>query len=136
MGRGMPRPLVWKHLTGEFVLDRAHVMGVLNVTPDSFSDGRRFLDPDVAVLRGLEIAEEEADILDVGGEATRPGADPVFPAGEGRRGGGGRFRFPRRGGGGGPGPSSRPWGGRSTSRSRSTPAGPSSRRRLSTQAPR
>src|SRR3989304_75017 len=85
MGRGMPRPLVWKHLTGEFVLDRAHVMGVLNVTPDSFSDGRRFLDPDVAVLRGLEIAEEEADILDVGGGAHRPGAAPGFPGGPGLR---------------------------------------------------
>jgi len=81
----MPRPLVWKHLTGEFVLDRAHVMGVLNVTPDSFSDGRRFFDPDVAVLRGLEIAEEEADILDVGGESTRPGSDPVSPEEEWRR---------------------------------------------------
>jgi dihydropteroate synthase len=60
-------------------------MGVLNVTPDSFSDGARFLDPDIAVFRGLEIAEEEADILDIGGESTRPGSDPVPPDEEWKR---------------------------------------------------
>jgi dihydropteroate synthase len=53
------------------------VMGVLNVTPDSFSDGGRFLDHEVAVEHGLRMAEEGADILDVGGESTRPGSDPV-----------------------------------------------------------
>lgn len=52
-------------------------MGALNVTPDSFSDGGRYLDPDTAVARGLEMAEQGADIVDVGGESTRPGADPV-----------------------------------------------------------
>jgi dihydropteroate synthase len=81
----MPTATAWKHLTGELTLDRTRVMGVLNVTPDSFSDGGRFLDPDVAVLRGLEIAEEEADLLDVGGESTRPGAEPVSPADEWKR---------------------------------------------------
>jgi dihydropteroate synthase len=49
-------------------------MGVLNVTPDSFSDGGRFLDRDAAVARGLEMAAEGADVVDVGGESTRPGA--------------------------------------------------------------
>jgi dihydropteroate synthase len=53
------------------------LMGVLNVTPDSFSDGGRFIDPDVAVAHGLELLSQGADILDVGGESTRPGADPV-----------------------------------------------------------
>jgi dihydropteroate synthase len=54
-------------------------MGVLNVTPDSFSDGGRYLDPDAAVARGLDLVAEGADLLDVGGESTRPGADPVPP---------------------------------------------------------
>jgi dihydropteroate synthase len=59
-------------MAGEFLL-----MGVVNVTPDSFSDGGRFLDPDAAVAHGARLAEEGAAILDVGGESTRPGADPV-----------------------------------------------------------
>jgi dihydropteroate synthase len=53
------------------------VMGVVNVTPDSFSDGGRYLDPQAAVLHGLELAAEGAAIVDVGGESTRPGATPV-----------------------------------------------------------
>ena len=57
------------------------VMGVVNVTPDSFSDGGRFLDHAAAIARGLEIVAEGADVVDVGGESTRPGADPV-PADE------------------------------------------------------
>jgi dihydropteroate synthase len=52
-------------------------MGVVNVTPDSFSDGGLYLDHDAAIARGLEIIGEGADIVDVGGESTRPGADPV-----------------------------------------------------------
>jgi dihydropteroate synthase len=52
-------------------------MGVVNVTPDSFSDGGLFLDRDAAVEHGLALAEEGAGVLDVGGESTRPGADPV-----------------------------------------------------------
>ncbi len=52
-------------------------MGVVNVTPDSFSDGGRFLDADAAVEHGLRLAGEGADILDIGGESTRPGAEPV-----------------------------------------------------------
>ena len=60
---------------------RAAVMGIVNVTPDSFSDGGQFLDPDAAVAHGNELAEHGADVLDVGGESTRPGAAPV-PADE------------------------------------------------------
>jgi len=56
---------------------RTHVMGILNVTPDSFSDGGRYLDPDRAVARGEQLAADGADFLDVGGESTRPGADPL-----------------------------------------------------------
>ena len=53
------------------------LMGVVNVTPDSFSDGGEFLDPDAAVAHGIQLAVDGAAILDVGGESTRPGADPV-----------------------------------------------------------
>ena len=56
-------------------------MGIVNVTPDSFSDGGLFLDPDAAVEHGLQLVAEGAAILDVGGASTRPGADPV-PVGE------------------------------------------------------
>ena len=55
------------------------IMGVLNVTPDSFSDGGRFLDAQAAVAHGLALEAEGADILDVGGESTRPGAEAVPP---------------------------------------------------------
>jgi dihydropteroate synthase len=54
-------------------------MGVLNVTPDSFSDGGDFLDPDTAIAAGLAMAEAGADIIDVGGESTRPSALPTSP---------------------------------------------------------
>ncbi len=60
-------------------------MGVLNVTPDSFSDGGRFLDADAAIAQGLALVAGGADIVDVGGESTRPGAEPVAPAEEARR---------------------------------------------------
>jgi dihydropteroate synthase len=63
---------------------RTLVMGILNVTPDSFADGGRHLDPDAAVQAGARLAAEGADIIDVGGESTRPGAEPV-PADEERR---------------------------------------------------
>lgn len=52
-------------------------MGILNVTPDSFSDGGRWLDPQVAVEHAVRMLDEGADVLDVGGESTRPGATPV-----------------------------------------------------------
>lgn len=57
--------------------ERTLVMGVLNVTPDSFSDGGRFYSPEAAVEQAVRLAEEGADILDIGGESTRPGSDPV-----------------------------------------------------------
>ena len=60
-------------------------MGVLNVTPDSFSDGGRYLDVASAIAHGLRLFDEGADIVDVGGESTRPGADPVDPDEEQRR---------------------------------------------------
>ncbi|MEL6983606.1 MAG: dihydropteroate synthase, partial [Actinomycetota bacterium] len=59
---GRPRPLI---------------LGILNVTPDSFSDGGQFLDPDLAVVHAEAMLAEGADIIDVGGESTRPGAEPV-----------------------------------------------------------
>src|SRR3954468_2555808 len=52
-------------------------MGVINVTPDSFSDGGAFIDPEAAVTHGKQLVVEGADVLDIGGESTRPGADPV-----------------------------------------------------------
>jgi dihydropteroate synthase len=65
----------WAGLT----LDRPRVMGILNVTPDSFSDGGAFLDADAAIRAGITMAEAGADIIDVGGESTRPGSEPVPP---------------------------------------------------------
>jgi dihydropteroate synthase len=65
--------------------DRPAVMGIVNVTPDSFSDGGRYLDPDAAVAHGLELVAAGADVLDVGGESTRPGAEPVEDDEEQRR---------------------------------------------------
>ena len=66
-------------------LDRPRLMGILNVTPDSFSDGGDRFDAGRAVADGLAMREAGADILDVGGESTRPGAAPVAPAEEARR---------------------------------------------------
>lgn len=63
-------------------LDRPLIMGVVNVTPDSFSDGGVHFDPAVAVRSALRMVEEGADILDIGGESTRPGSDPVPEAQE------------------------------------------------------
>ncbi len=62
--------------------DRCLVMGILNVTPDSFSDGGRFADADAAVAHGIALRDAGADIVDVGGESTRPGAERVAPAQE------------------------------------------------------
>ena len=58
-------------------LNRPYVMGIVNVTPDSFSDGGKFSSTDIAVAHALELITEGADILDIGGESTRPGATPV-----------------------------------------------------------
>jgi len=61
------------------------LVGIVNVTPDSFSDGGRFLDPDAAIRHGLELIREGADMIDVGGESTRPKATPVTESEELRR---------------------------------------------------
>jgi len=58
-------------------LERTLVMGVLNVTPDSFSDGGRFNDPKIAINHALQMIEDGADIIDIGGESTRPGSDRI-----------------------------------------------------------
>jgi dihydropteroate synthase len=65
--------------------ERTLVMGVLNVTPDSFSDGGVYFDKDAAVARALEIEKAGADILDIGGESTRPGAEGISAEEELRR---------------------------------------------------
>ncbi|HXF57673.1 MAG TPA: dihydropteroate synthase [Actinomycetota bacterium] len=71
-------PLTWR--VGPWTLEcgeRTLVMGVINVTPDSFSDGGRYLDHEAAVAAGVQMVADGADLLDVGGESTRPGSDPV-----------------------------------------------------------
>lgn len=76
----MMRQRAWK--IGEDMVDlsrRGLIMGVLNVTPDSFSDGGEFFERDSAVARGVQLASEGADIIDIGGESTRPGAESISP---------------------------------------------------------
>jgi dihydropteroate synthase len=78
--------VIWK--IGEREIDlsrRALVIGIINATPDSFSDGGSFLDPQAALAHGLRMVAEGADILDIGGESTRPGADSVSSDEEIRR---------------------------------------------------
>ena len=69
----------------DLALDRPRIMGILNVTPDSFSDGGAYIETDAAIRHGRALAAAGADILDVGGESTRPGAEPVSVAEEGDR---------------------------------------------------
>lgn len=75
----------WKTPRREIPLGRPLIMGILNVTPDSFSDGNRFFDTDLAVARAFEMADQGADIIDIGGETTRPGAAEVEGSEELRR---------------------------------------------------
>jgi dihydropteroate synthase len=77
MAETLEQRLQQAHVNGQTL-----VMGVVNVTPDSFSDGGRFLAPDRAVRHALELVAAGADLLDVGGESTRPGAEPVGEAEE------------------------------------------------------
>ena len=78
--------MIWKIRGREYDLSqRGWIMGVLNVTPDSFSDGGRFFSPEAAISQGLQMATDGATILDIGGESSRPGAAPVTPGEEQRR---------------------------------------------------
>lgn len=77
---------VWK-IGGEraIVLNRTFIMGILNVTPDSFSDGGHYTDTGSAIARAYEMASQGADIIDVGGQSTRPGHSPISPEEEWHR---------------------------------------------------
>jgi dihydropteroate synthase len=78
--------VIWKLRDRDLDLSRrALVMGIVNVTPDSFSDGGEFLDPEAACAHGLEMIAQGADILDIGGESTRPGSEGVSADEETRR---------------------------------------------------
>jgi len=81
----MDGPQVWR--CGGFALDLARplVMGILNVTPDSFSDGGSYIDRDAAVTAAVRMLADGADVIDVGGESTRPGAEPVTAVQEAAR---------------------------------------------------
>lgn len=68
-----------------FPLNRTYVMGILNVTPDSFSDGGKYLDPEKALDRALEMELQGADIIDIGGQSTRPGYEAISPEDEWER---------------------------------------------------
>ena len=82
----MRKPFVWKLKTRDLKLgERTFIMGVLNVTPDSFSDGGKYMDPDRAFARAVELEEQGADIIDVGAESTRPGSERISAAEEIRR---------------------------------------------------
>jgi dihydropteroate synthase len=82
----MQTHFLWKLKAREIQLgERTLLMGVLNVTPDSFSDGGKYLDPDRAFARAIELEEEGADILDIGAESTRPGSQRISEAEELRR---------------------------------------------------
>jgi dihydropteroate synthase len=82
----MRKLFYWKLKAREIKLgERTVILGVLNVTPDSFSDGGKYLEPDRAFARGLQLEEQGADIIDIGAESTRPGAAPISAAEELRR---------------------------------------------------
>lgn len=77
-----PRSAIWATARGELALDRPRLMGILNVTPDSFWDGGRHGGVDAALRQAERLVSEGADLVDVGGESTRPGAEPVDSAEE------------------------------------------------------
>jgi len=77
--------VTWRFGGRELICDRPILVGVINVTPDSFSDGGRFFETLAAVEQARELVDEGADIIDVGGESTRPGSDPVDTPEELRR---------------------------------------------------
>lgn len=78
-------PNAWAGAGFELSFDRTRIMGILNVTPDSFSDGGKYFEAPAAIDRGLAIADEGADVIDIGGESTRPGAAGVPGPEEWRR---------------------------------------------------
>ena len=75
----------WQWKDRELCFSKPLIMGIVNITPDSFSDGGNYLDPQTAVLHAKKLVEEGADILDIGGESSRPGSDPVSEEEELRR---------------------------------------------------
>jgi dihydropteroate synthase len=80
------RHFVWKLKNRELLAgERTLIMGVLNVTPDSFSDGGKYVDPDRAFARAIELEEQGADVIDIGAESTRPGSGRISEAEELRR---------------------------------------------------
>jgi len=79
------QPRAWRVGSQEIVLDRPVVVGIINVTPDSFTDGGNFFSPANAVAHARRLIADGADIVDIGGESTRPGAFPVEPEEETRR---------------------------------------------------
>src|SRR6202795_4993091 len=80
------QPFVWKLKSRDLQLgERTLIIGVLNVTPDSFSDGGKYLNPDRAFARAVELEEEGADVIDIGAESTRPGSVRISEAEELRR---------------------------------------------------
>jgi dihydropteroate synthase len=81
----MSAQFIWRIRGQQLTISRPLVMGIINVTPDSFSDGDKFHDTSAAVQHALQLVEEGADLLDVGGESTRPGSQPVPVAEELRR---------------------------------------------------
>jgi dihydropteroate synthase len=76
--------LIWRKFSFDFS-KRTYIMGILNVTPDSFSDGGLFFDRSAAIKQALQLVEDGADIIDIGGESTRPGSETVPPEEEIRR---------------------------------------------------
>lgn len=76
---------IWRCRGCDVRLTRPRIMGIVNVTPDSFSDGGLYVVPDQAIAHGIRLASEGAELLDVGGESTRPGAEVVSPDEELRR---------------------------------------------------
>ena len=77
IGAGSPKESAPNVLAELLALGRPLVMGILNVTPDSFSDGGRFFEPGKAIAHGRDMATQGADIIDIGAESTRPYGDPV-----------------------------------------------------------
>jgi len=75
--RPPPSALITPPPFAGLTFERPRIMGVVNVTPDSFSDGGDFIDPGLAIDQGLRLVADGADLVDVGGESTRPGSDPV-----------------------------------------------------------